>query len=279
MRSSTDPPPAAIVPGAGRHTREAAWETGPKRRGKPSITHQQRDHLCGPFHAARMLRDAGIAEWQSEPLDQDLVAVHAGTALPEAELGPQVPAGAAGLGEYRFELPRVEPARSGTSARGLAAAIEKLSGGALSCVPIAGPWSARAVTGLMDAVALFDVRLLANLRTGRLWGSRPPLEALVAVLDGQAVAEPPPPEWDVGHFVELEQLLRGRRGELVLVRDSYPTLGWGGVHLQPPSALAEALARGDGHEGGILVVGPPPAAGEMRRLAVPLGLEVRIWNN
>ena len=42
------------------------------------------------------------------------------------------------------------------------------------------------------------------------------------------MTDPPPADWDTGHFVELAQLLRGRRGALVLVRDSYPTLGWAG---------------------------------------------------
>ena len=75
---------------------------------------QQKDNLCGPFHAARILRDAGLSESGGEPLDQDLVALRAGTVLPVREDGPQVPPGALSITAYRYELPRVDPAASGS---------------------------------------------------------------------------------------------------------------------------------------------------------------------
>jgi hypothetical protein len=102
---------------------------------------------------------------------------------------------------------------------------------------------------------------------------------LLAVLDGEEVADPPPADWDVGHFVELTQLLRGRRGALVLVRDSYPSLGWAGVHLQPPNAVAAALMRGDGRGGGVLAVGSSNSAFDAEQLASRVGLEVKMWDN
>lgn len=240
---------------------------------------QQRDNLCGPFHAARLLADAGITEFEGEQLDQDLVALHAGTALPQVEVGPQVPPGAANLRDYRFELPRVEQARSGTRLRGLVAAIESLSGGRLVCVPLCGEWTAETVEGLHGGAAEFGARLIANVRTGHFWGSRPPLEAVLAVLDGEEVVDPPPADWDVGHFVELMQLVRGRRGGFVLVRDSYPSLGWAGVHLQPPGAVAAALNRGDGRNGGVLAVAPSDRSAELERLGAELGVEVKMWDN
>ena len=240
---------------------------------------QQRDNLCGPFHAARILREIGVTEWEGEPLDQDLVALHAGTALPKVEVGPQVPPGAINLRDYRHELPRVDPASSGTSLRGLVAAIELLSEGQLACVPLSGEWTSAAVEGLLAGVSDSSARLIANVRTGRLWGSRPPLQALLAVLDGEDVAEPPPSDWDTGHFVELMQLVRGRRGALVLVRDSYPSLGWAGVHLQPPVAVAAALMRGDGRGGGVLAVGSGETAAEVEQLSGLLGLHVKMWDN
>jgi hypothetical protein len=235
---------------------------------------QQRDHLCGPFHGARVLRDCGVAEFEGELLDQDLVALHAGTTLPVSATD-EVPPGAVSRRDYRYELPCVERDQAGTSAPGLAAAIEKLSGGLLVCVPLSGQWTAASVQGVMD----LDARLLANLRTGWLWGSCPPQEALLAVLDGVSVADAPPPEWDVGHFVELVTLLRGRGGSLVLVRDSYPSLGWGGVHLQPPAAIAAALMRDDGREGGVLAVVGPEAAAGVKGLASELGLMTEMWEN
>jgi hypothetical protein len=169
---------------------------------------QQRDNLCGPFHAARLLREAGFEELDGEEIDQDLMALHAGTRLPEVEDGPQVPPGADSLRDYRFELARVAPAESGTSAAGLAEAIEDASGGELRCLPLrAAAWDAGTVERLVEAAPDLDARLLANVSTGRLWGSRPPLEALLATLDGDEV-EAPPPDWSVGHFVELSRLVR-----------------------------------------------------------------------
>jgi hypothetical protein len=238
------------------------------------LERQQKDHLCGPFHGARVLRDRGVAEFDGELLDQDLVALHAGTTLPSGAV-KEVPAGAASLSDYHFELPGADPDQAGTSAPGLAAAIEKLSGGLLVCLPLKGQWSATSVQGLMD----LDARLLANLRAGRLWGSRPPQEAVLAALDGVAVADPPPPDWDVGHFVELVTLLRGRRGSLVLVRDSYPSLGWGGLHVQPPAVVAAALMRGDGREGGVLAVVEAGADDAVTGRASELGLKIEMWAN
>ncbi len=126
--------------------------------------------------------------------------------------------------------------------------IEELSGKALAVVPVAGPWRGDTVLDLVEAAASTAPAsvLVANLRSGALWGSRPPAAALLGHLAGAPV-EPPPPDWDAGHFVTMVAGIRGGRRALVLVRDTYPTLGWGGYHLQPAEALA--LSRGDGREG------------------------------
>lgn len=241
---------------------------------------QQKDNLCGPFHAARVLREAGIAIFNGEELDQDLIALASGTVLPEVEEGPQVPPGAVNFRDYRFELPRAAPSQAGTSAAGLAAAIDQAAGGALRCVPLRGAWTAAAVERLVDeAPSLGGARVLANLSTAPLWGSRPPLEALLAHLDGEAVDPRPAPDWEVGHFVELSRILRGRAGSLVLVVDSYPSLGWLARHLQPPAAVAAGLNREDGREGGVLVVAPPANADDAVAIAGELGLELGLWDN
>jgi hypothetical protein len=248
---------------------------------KPRTLHgdQQKDNLCGPFHAARVLRDAGFEEWEGEPLDQDLVALRAGSLLPEREKGPQVPPGAVSWRDYRYELGLVDPERSGTDAGGLAGAIEELSGGTLACVPVSGPWSGPVIEQLVEDATGVGARLLANIRTGHLWGSRPPLQALLAALDGREVPDPPAADWDVGHFVELVQVVRGSTGAVVLVRDTYPSLGWSGHHLQPPPALAAALDRGDGRGGGVLAVVPSAQASAVRAVAAELGLDVQLWQN
>jgi Family of unknown function (DUF6885) len=222
-------------------------------------------------------------EWDGEPLDQDLVAFHAGTVLPKRFDGPQVPPGAENLVDYRYELAvGSSEQHTGTRAPALADAIATLSGGCLQCVPVTGAWTGTAVERLVDEGTGLGAGLIANLRTGRLWGSRPPLAHLLAWLargelpDGTAA---PAADWDTGHFVGLEQLVRGRAGALVVVRDSYPTLGWDGHHLQPPEAVAAALTRDDGHGGGVLAVLSPERAAEAVALAAELGLDTAMWDN
>lgn len=222
-------------------------------------------------------------QWGGDPLDQDLVALHAGTVLPEHVDGPQVPPGAENLVDYRYEL-RLGSVHehTGTQASALADVIATLSGGRLECVPLSGAWSGAAVERLLDEGARLEAGLIANIRTGRLWGSRPPLEVVLAWLDRGELPDgmqPPPADWDTGHFVGLEQVVRGRAGTLVVVHDSYPTLGWDGRHVQPPEVLAQALMRGDGRRGGVLCVVAPERTRAAAELAASLGLDTALWNN
>lgn len=240
----------------------------------------QKDNLCGAFWGALVLRAAGVTEVDGEPVDQDLVALHAGTTLPEGDPETFVPRGAVPRNDYRLELPpAADPDASGTSAPALVRAIERLSGGKLAVVPVAGPWSGERVLGLVETVAevAAEAIVLANVDTGPLWGSHPDPAVVIAHLSGEAVA-PPPPDWSVGHFVNLLGTIRGPGGSLVLVRDTYASLGWCGHHLQPPEALAAALERGDGREGGILCV-CPAAEHEAVRERLAGSYDLRHWGN
>jgi hypothetical protein len=243
-----------------------------------SSAEQQKDNLCGPFWAARVLNENGYSSWDGEAIDEDLIALRAGTVLPEAHAGSDVPLGAASQTHYRYELPRAPVEESGTSAERLAQVIEAASSGELACVSLRGAWNAERVERLVDEGRSLGVRLIANVRTGRLWGSRPSIEVLLAELDGRPV-QGPPADWDVGHFVELEMLIRGPKGSLVVVHDSYPSLGWGGRHLQPPRAIADALLRGDGREGGVLAVVTHAREESVKALAAMTGLETGTWDN
>jgi hypothetical protein len=243
-----------------------------------SRTAQQKDNLCGPFWAARVLNELGFTVWGGEAVDEDLIAMRAGTVLPVAHDGADVPPGAAGYTAYRHALPTAPVEQSGTSATGLIAAIEAASGGELRCVPLRGAWDIERVEQLLDEAREIGARLIANVRTGRLWGSRPRVDVLLDELEGKPV-DAPAAEWDVGHFVELEMLIRGPLGSLVIVHDSYPTLGWDGRHLQPPRVVAASLLRGDGREGGVLAVVRASRVDAMRALAARIGLEIRVWDN
>ena len=141
-----------------------------------------------------------------------------------------------------------------------------------------GAWNAERVERLVAGAHGVGSRLIANVRTGRLWGSRPPVEILLAELDGEPVQDPAA-DWDVGHFIELEMLIRGPRRALVVVHDSYPSLGWSGRHFQPPRVLAAALLRDDGREGGVLAVVPAARVEAAKALAAEIRLDMRPWNN
>jgi len=119
---------------------------------------------------------------------------------------------------------------------------------------------------------------IANVRTGHFWGSRLPIADALAWLAGADVA-PPPPDWDVGHFVNLAGTWDGPSRSLVIVRDSYPAFGWDAHHLQPPEALAEALRRDDGRQGGIALYVADGDASEVERVAKDRDFEIGAWDN
>ncbi|MDQ3865488.1 MAG: hypothetical protein M3304_01480 [Actinomycetota bacterium] len=262
-------PTATLVPGPPRlpelHARESP----------------QKNFLCGAFWGALVLQAAGIEEVEEGPVDQDLVAVLSGTSLPTGDPATFVPAGASPRRDYRLHIPTAtDVERSGTATSALARVIEDLSSKALAVVPVAGPWTGDTVLDLVEAAGSTAPAsvLVANLRSGALWGSRPPAATLLAHLAGASV-EPPPPDWDVGHFVTIVGSLTGARRALVLVRDTYPTLGWGGYHLQPAEALAAALSRGDGREGGVLCVCEGEEAQVLRSRLEDAAYELRHWDN
>jgi hypothetical protein len=241
----------------------------------------QKDQLCGAFWTCLALRAYGVREHDGEPVDQDLVAREAGTTLAEGDPLQWLPPGERSRADYRIELPVAEdPATGGTAASSLAGAVERISQGALAAVPVAGPWTAATVTRLMELVIELapDTVLIANVRTGPLWATRPSPALLLAVLAGEDV-EGPPCEWDEGHFVSPAMLVRGAGGVLVGIRDTYRSLGWNGQHLQPPAAVAAALARGDGRAGGVLCVVRAGEAGALRARLEGEGFEVRDWDN
>lgn len=241
----------------------------------------QKDNFCGAFWASLVLRAAGFGAVGGEEVDQDLVAVRAGTLLPEGDPAESLPPGEASRTDYRLPIALAEdPAASGTSAVALARAIEALSGAALAVIPVARPWNAGRVLGLVEAASGAGpaVTMIANLRTGLLWGSRPTPASLLSYLAGRP-AEPEPPDWDVGHFVTLAGAVHGPGGSLVVVRDTYASLGWRGYHLQPPEAVAAALERDDGREGGVLCVLPAGDADALRARLEENGFALRHWDN
>ncbi|HXB66517.1 MAG TPA: hypothetical protein VNV42_16775 [Solirubrobacteraceae bacterium] len=245
----------------------------------------QRDDLCGAFCAALALRAAGIERMGSEPLgeplDQDAVALAAGSVVAAAPDAGHLPHGEPGRRDYRLALPTVDDAEvSGTTAAGVAHAIETLSGSALVAIPFSGPWSATTLGGLFDAAASLEhpATLIANLATRHLWGGRARLDQLLDHLyDGELSG--PPPDWEVGHFVCVFGCVRGPRGTLYGVADTYAALGHNGVHAQPAERLAAAIERRDMPAGGLLAVVAAADAEQVRAAAAAAGLREGLWDN
>jgi hypothetical protein len=241
----------------------------------------QRDDLCGAFCSSLALRAAGIGERGGEPLDQDAVALSAGSVVSRVPDTSALPHGERGRRDYRIAPPLIDDASvAGTTAAGVIQAIGELSDERLSAIPYSGPWTAHALAGLFELVAALvrPVTLIANVATRHLWGAAPSAGQLLDyLLDG--VSDGPPADWDVGHFACVIGRLSGPGGSLYAVADTYPSLGRGGVHLQPEERLAPALARPDMAPGGMIVVVAVEDAAVVRSGAERLGLLEGAWDN
>lgn len=241
----------------------------------------QRDDLCGAFCASLALRAAGVTERDGEPLDQDAVAVAAGSIVSRHVDRSILPHGEGGRRDYRLALPFVEDASvSGTTAGGLVTAVQELSQSRLAALPYGGPWTPETLGGLFDLGAALErpVTLVANVATRHLWGSRATAGQLLDYLiDGSDAG--PPPDWDVGHFACVTGRVHGPGGSLYALADTYPSLGSGGVHLQPQERLAAGLERRDMPAGGMIVVVSAEDAQAVRSGAAALGLQEGIWDN
>ena len=237
---------------------------------------QQPDNLCGAYWGAVLIRAFGGPD-----VDAEDVALLAGSVLPVGDPASWVPPGAANRLGYRVRLPFApDPALSGTSAPGLAWAVERASRGRFCLVPLRAAWTVERVDAVLTLCfehPAWEAGPVCNVRTGRLWGSRPALAEVFAHLAGDGVG-PQPPDWDCGHFVSVAGRVGAARA-MVLVRDSYPQLGWDMHYLQPFEALAGALERGDGREGGVMLFVRSRHADDVAREAKELGFEVATWDN
>jgi hypothetical protein len=271
----------------------------------------QRDDLCGAFCGALALQAAGIVEHVRQPdgrepdgrqpdgrepdgrepegtqpdgrqpVDQDEVALAAGSVISAAREAGALPQGERGRRDYRVRLALIDDAdASGTTAAGVVSAIERLSGGALAAIPFTGPWSADTLAGLFDAAVALErpVTLIGNLATHHLWGGRASALQLLGYLLGGEL-DGPAPDWHVGHFACVVGRAGGPGGNLYALADTYPALGHGGVHWQPQERLAAALERRDMPAGGVIVVVSSEDVTRVRTRAREAGLEEGLWDN
>lgn len=236
----------------------------------------QRDDLCGAFCGALALQAAGAAG-----IDQDDVAVRAGSVVAVARDPATLPGGETGRRDYRLDIPTIEdPDISGTTAAGVVRAVRELGSGRLEAVPLSGPFTAATLDALFDAALALDepVTLIANHATRHLWGSQAdPAVALAHLLEGTDAG--PPPDWDVGHFACVFARTVGPGGTLYWLADTYPALGNRGVHRQPRERLAHAIARPDIPAGGVIAVLAAGEAERLRAATAAAGLREELWDN
>jgi hypothetical protein len=240
----------------------------------------QRDDLCGAFCGALALGAAGIGESTGTILDQDAVAVAAGSVISPARVGT-LPDGETGRRDYRLAIGEIEDSDlSGTTAAGVRDAVGELSAGALTAIPYAGPWNAATLAGLFELVAALPrpASLIANFATHHLWGASASVDQLLGyLLDGEQAG--PAPDWHVGHFACVFARAHGPGGALYAIADTYPSLGNRGVHLQPQERLAAALERADMPAGGMLAVVCAEDVEVVRTGVGEIGLHEQIWDN
>jgi len=241
----------------------------------------QRDDLCGAFCGALALAAAGLHETDGEQLDQDAVALAAGSVVAGARDPGTLPRGEMGRRDYRLALAQVaDPAVSGTTAAGVVSALAQLSGNELLAIPLRGPWTEVTLASLFQECASLSnpVTLIANHATRHLWGAGASVPQLLAhLLHGEQ--QGPPPDWDVGHFACVVGRVQGPRGTLYGLADTYPSLGNRGLHLQPQARLAAAIERRDMPSGGMIVVADVHDAERVRAGAARAGLAEGLWDN
>lgn len=240
----------------------------------------QRDELCGPFWGLLALRTTGI-EHEPEVLDQDTLALAAGTVLSPPPRDGSLPPGESGRDDFRLTLPQAAgPAEAGTSATGVARAIEQLSAGNLAVVPARGEWEQDRLRRLLHSVSELETPtiVLANITTAELADQNTAPDTLERYLDTGTDAAPAS-RWEAGHFVALVGHLDGRSGCLLLVADSYPGLGRDGLHLQPVERVAAALRRNGLPPGGVLLVVPGRSRQRVREVVAAAGLRTELWDN
>lgn len=206
----------------------------------------------------------------------------AGSVLPIGDPASWLPPGASSRQEYRLALPQTQQVKkAGTAVTGLIDAVSNATERRYVLVPLHTTWSSERVEALIALCwehPSWEAIPLCNLRTGHLWGSRLLLSDVMAYLNGKEITIPAA-DWDTGHFLTLAGKVEGQARSLILVRDTYPCMGWDGYYLQSADAIAKALNRNDGHEGGILLFVAAENKAEVERQAQERGFTIRDWDN
>jgi hypothetical protein len=152
----------------------------------------------------------------------------------------------------------------------------------VTAIPVARPFAPGDLRAVLDiaATAPGPVVVSANIATGYLRGSRPSTPQLLRYLETGDDSRWPAADWAVGHFVSLLGTIDGRVGSLVLVADTYRSLGNAATYLQPIERVAAAIRREElATAGGVLVYAASADAGVLGGRIAAAGLEIGVWDN
>ncbi len=244
----------------------------------------QRDDLCGAFCGALALGAAGLERRDGEPLDQDAVALAAGSVV-SARARPREPPARR---ERPARLPAGDPVDrrprsvSGTTDRRARAGARRAVGREARgdrAAAARGPRARSPRCSTRPRARSGPVTLIANLATHHLWGSRASLSELLDHLERRRARGAGARLGRRATSCAWSGASSGPRGSLYAVADTYPSLGGGGVHLQPGELLARALARPDKPAGGMIAVAFAEDAAALREGAAGAGLREGLWDN
>ncbi len=271
----------------------------------------QRSESCGPYSLAPILLAYGFKTHNGYEIDEDYLSMLARTRLMKYEAEERervlraVEEGKLSLGEaqqkyhkilYKYELPYTDKeVESGTSVQGLIHAVKEVCQGKLKTIPIASRKGrriffskrrfSRLVRTLINLARDTDFQIILNLRTTHLIDPTSPEYGFMPLL--LSWAEPESFRlwnWAVGHFTGVAGFLifmdGGKRAIYFILRDTYKHYGFNGYHLQPMEHVRRALIRGDGREGGILLIVPEENYEKVRNAIESIdGLVISDWDN
>jgi hypothetical protein len=262
----------------------------------------QKENFCGAFTAAYILRGLGYRTCRNEIVDQDYVAYLARVNVDPSDIEKlrvlkreieSLPEEAARelCGKYRSiwyrfnDLPTTQkPEELGASPEGIIYAIQEVTMSKLKAIPVktfsktdGNLLSKDRMNVLLEILKeseKYGVQAILNLNTKHLLDSEkiPRLsEKLLLRERFEEVFRD-----SVGHYVGYAGLIEVDSEPLIIIRETYRRYG---VHLQPAEHVRKALIRGDGREGGIIIIVPFEVEGELKSILLENDFKIEIWDN
>ena len=270
----------------------------------------QKENTCGAYSILPILRALGYTSHHGHRVDEDYVSFIARVNVSSRDmrerqaLTQRVKNGktlSSDMSErlrrtsYRYSLPVTMLEKEvGCSPQGVKHALETISGGELHAIPLVvrpsdGGTSLSRFSELLDIILRNSRRwsphMILNLQCGRLLDPTR-AEAVIVNLIGVKMNRADAKLWkySAGHFVNVGAVLRtrhehGQSMTYFVLLDSFKELGIGGMHLQPLANIWKALRRGDGRQGGILLIVPSNLGTEARKRLSTQGFEISLWDN